>query len=528
MKLSIIILLYAMSFYCVHSQTLTENLIITDSKDSLLMKSIKSNFDKDGNYCFQVKKGDRHYFITNHDTIGGFKEFRNSYGIIDYTEHDFDLKRDALYYKHPEGTEVFGPIFGDIIDSEYDKTSKQIAVTVISNDSIYLYVSGELLYSDKANQIDKAKFNLRDCISFSENGNAIYYITKNNQFSLYVNQNLIDSSRYEYIQFAINNNGNYIYAQGHKPDLPTSKYYNYMFYIHYMDTVLGYTRTVWDYELKESNAYYYSGDDNGPDYIAINDFLHKEIKAVSNITLMDRDHYLYTYKKDDQKYINANGQHFHLDFQKLFLPSLDSNGNFALYGIKDYYLYKYINGEKSEEPISKYGVRATPLYISPTGESLHYFGTDDSIYIYKDNKLLFEPIHKSSNFKLIGHKEFVDYVYVNGKTDSWNSLFYLEYNESGYFVYNGKFSKPIKPVLFDYYPKMDNTGSIRHCVLNDDGFFVLQKVGKKRYLIIINNEVYQEIDDVDKILSKNFFFDGRTLVFYGIKNYSYYQYKVSL
>ena len=243
-----------------------------------------------------------------------------------------------------------------------------------------------------------------------------------------------------------------------------------MFFIHSMDTVIGYVRTVWDYELKENGAYYYSGDDNEPYYITINDKLHKEIKSVSNIILIDKKTYLYSFGENGKNKINVNGKIYTYEFDEILYPSLDKNGNFAFYGIKDYFIFKFVNGEKIKEPLSKYGVRATPLYISPDGGSLHYFKTNDSIYLYQDDKLIFNPISKNSNFLILSHEDILPYKFVRGKTENGNSLFYLEYDEQGYFVFNGKFSNPLLPIKERNFSKEEKHGYIVAGAFDDNGF----------------------------------------------------------
>lgn len=329
------------------------------------------------------------------------------------------------------------------------------------------------------------------------------------------------------IQLAINNNGKYIYAKGKSPEQPIGKY-NYMFFVHSMDTVLGYVRTVWDYELKENGAYYYSGDDNGPYYIAINDKIFKDINLVSNITLIDKKTYLYSFGENGKNKINVNGTISSHEFDKIFFPSLDKDGNFAFYGMKDFYLYKYVNGQIIKEPLSKYGVRATPLYISPNGESLHYFKTDDSIYLYQNEKLIFNPISKNSNFIIEPYEEVLPYNFVRGKTENGNLLFYLEYDKQGYFVFNGNLSKPLIPIKERNFSKNKEQGTIVAGTFNDNGFFAIQKVGKGKFLIIVNNQVYKELDDVDYIVPDNYFFDGKSLTFYGVKKRSFYQFTLNL
>ena len=196
--------------------------------------------------------------------------------------------------------------------------------------------------------------------------------------------------------------------------------------------------------------------------------------------------------------------------------------------MKDYYLFKFVKGEKSKEPLTKHGVRATPLYISPKGESIHYFKTDDSIYLYQDEKLIFNPIPKNSNFLIEPHKEVLPYNFVRGKTENGNSLFYLEYDNQGYFVFNGNFSKPLLPIKERNFSKDKEQGTIVAGAFNDNGFFAIQRVGKGEFLIVVNNQVYKELDNVDYILSDSYFFDGKSLTFYGVKKGSFYQFNINL
>ena len=63
---------------------------------------------------------------------------------------------------------------------------------------------------------------------------------------------------------------------------------------------------------------------------------------------------------------------------------------------------------------------------------------------------------------------------------------------------------------------------------NDNGFFAIQKVGKRKFLIVVNNQIYKELDGVDHIVPDSYFFDGNSLTFYGVKKRSFYQFTMSL
>jgi len=226
--------------------------------------------------------------------------------------------------------------------------------------------------------------------------------------------------------------------------------------------------------------------------------------------------------------LNVCGKIYETDFEKLLCPALDADGNFACYGLKDYYLYKFVQGKKVENPLSKYGVRATPVYISPTGESIHYFETDDSIYLYRDDSLMFNPFSQSSGFSIVERDEFLPInsssIYsVAGR----NSLLLLNCGQESHMVFNGKISRPLLPVIEENYSGQREPGTIIAGDMNDHGFYAIQITGRKKFLININNEIYKEIENLDGIVTNSCYFDGNSLIFYGIKKRSFYQYTLS-
>jgi len=520
---------FSFSYYS-NGRELKERVILTDSQDSLYLKSYNISFDRNGNYCIVIEKEGQDYFVTNNDTIGGFRYVGSRsgvYGTIITSSSPSNLDDNFFYYKNSKGTKIYGPAIGRIHSYQTSNTRENIALNSAYKDSVYYYINNELVNRVHNEQVEKFYITNSDWVSFSPNGNVIYFLNKESIFKLFVNEKLIDSSKFRFTQLAINNTGNFIFAKGEEPEHPMNDY-NYKFYINTIDTNLGYVRTVWDYELKDDGAYYYSGDDNGPDYIAINDKLHRNIETVSNINLIDKNTYLYTFEENGKSKINVNGRIYSHDFEEVFYPSLDKNGNFAFFGMRDYYLYKYVSGQEITKPLSEFGVRATPLYMSPKGESIHYFKTDDSIYLYRDENLVFKQSLKTSDFITKEYNEFLPYNYIRGKTEGMNSLFYLEYNQDGYLVYNGNFSNPLTPIKNRNYSKEKKNGAVVIGELNDNGFFAIQKTGERKFLLIINNEIYKEINGIDYIVRDSFFFEENRLIFYAVKNYSFYQYTMEL
>jgi hypothetical protein len=529
--ITILILIPIVALKCL-AQTLTEKLIVTDTQDSIYLKSDNKSFDKNGNYCFEVKQEGKEAFFTNKEKIGEYKFIGSTYGnggSISYTQAYSDPKSKPWYYRNAKSTKVFGPVIGKLEKYMTTDTYENIAIAVSYLDTIYYYVNGKLISKNLRHELNSFDIDHYVWCAFSENGNAIYYCKKESLYHLFVNGKLIDKSSNSFNELHINNKGNYIYAEGRRPAKKIDGY-DYMFFIHTKDSTIGPVRTVWDNDLTSTNAYYYSGDDNGPKYIAINNKLYKGLETVSNVTLIDEQNSLFSYKKkgDKSKFINVNGKDYTHPFDDIFYPQIDNKGNFSFYGLQDYYFYKYVNGVKDEKPITNYGVRPTPLYISPKGESIHFFKTDDSLYLYKDDKLLFNPLSKKISFKVVPQKEILPSNFVRGKSENGNSLFYIEIDSVGYLVYNGEFSKPMIPAKQYSYDNTQTIGEIVMGSFNEFGFFIIQKIEKAKYLININNKIYFEFDSVDSIVRGSHFFDEKELIFYGAKKLSFYQFNFKL
>ncbi len=528
----------------IFGQTIEEKLILTDSNDSTYVNARSVNFDINGEYLFEINKDDDEacFLIGSKQKLGPLhRELSTSVKRFTVTTD----KSQAYYVS--SSSKPFGPVLGaELSDFRFPKSenSRHLAIPCVMKDSIGIYVDGVLKTKIDTLSHSKWRINSRmvsqfeakkmffehedDWCGLSNNGQCIYTVEDNFMHRLFANGMLIDSSENDFAQLHINNHGDYLYANGRKPRKGEDKRYDYMFFIHTPDTIMGPVRTVWNCELKENGGYYYSGDDNGASYIAVNNMLHKNLKSIANITIVDKVNYLFSYKQSNKTKLNVNGRVCNVPFNEILLPSLDSESNFACYGIENYYLYKYVNGVKSETPISRYGVRAIPLYISPRGSSLHFFRTDDSTYLYNDDKLLFPGF---SNFKNFSVRSCADMFPINSKRSkisNGKNLFYIEIDSAGYFVYNGQLSKPMIPVKASSYEDSSRVGEIVAGKFDDNGFFAVQMIGKNKLAVNINNKFYKEIDGVWKILEESSYFDGRKLVLFGIKGLSFYQYTLTL
>lgn len=523
---TVILLVFSIKSF---GQIISEKLIITDTKDSLYIHADNISFDAYGNYCFEIKQNGKKAFFTNTRKFIGYQSFTSIYGgngeRLSYTNSSFDSIDKPWYYRNAKSTKILGPVIGKLEKYMTSNTSDHIAIATSYLDTVYYYVNGKLVSKNLKNDLESFDIDHYEWCAFSNNGNTIYYIKKGAFYYLFVNDKVVDRSPNNFNELHINNHGDYIYAEGQRPKTQI-KGYEYMFFIHAKNKRIGPVRTVWYNDLTAHNGYYYSGDDNGPEYIIINNKLYKGLERVANIILIDKKNSLFIYKQKGAKNssINVNGKDYTPDVDSIFYASMDVNGDFAFYGLKNQHLYKVVNGKKMEEPITSHGVRAIPLYINPQGISLHVFQTNDSLYLYQDDKLLLKPLSKNSNFKRMPHEDVLPNNYIRGKAENHNSLFYLEFDTLAYWVFNGAFSKPMIPKSGNFYLDRESIGAIVAGTLNEYGFFIIQKIDNKKYLININNEAYAEIDDIDSILRGNTFFDDKELIFYGIKESSFYQF----
>jgi hypothetical protein len=525
-------------------QTLTEKLIISDTRDSILLNAEFIKFGANGEYLFDLEKNKKRYFITEHGKYGPF-EMNWASDIAQFVP---PKNPHALYYTS-NSHRLCGPIKGvDIAHFRHPFSSnvKHFAIPILRGDSIYIYLDGMHIFTvdtlsslqmtmdgHEGGQYEKKRFafetSANQWMDLSNKGDFICDLENGLIHRLYINSRLIDSSSEKFEQFRINTAGHYIYAQGQsKVNADSSA--DYMYYIHTRDTVVGPVRTVWYCGLNENGGYYYHGDDNGPSYIIVNNRLYKGLESVSNINVLDRDHYLFTYTENGKTMINVNGKSYLYSYDEIFYPSLDNKGNFAFYGQRGYYLYKFVNGTEVPLPLSKYGVRATPLYINPKGISIHYFRTDDSIYLYRDDELLMPPVLTSEGVVIKSYADLSQATHIDASPNQMpdRSLFYLGVGTTGYIIWNGIISKPILSPNKQWYDLRDEIGSLVINRINQDAFFVLQKTNQNGFELNVNNQFYKKIEGLSGVVKDSIFFDGKKLVFVGTKGLGFYQYTLTL
>ncbi len=507
------------------SSELSERLIIKDnSQDSALIRTENASFDKDGNYCFLGKQKGLFSFLTNNGVVGSFS-YVNYNGEV-YNTSPYDAGSDSLwYYKNFHGVRLYGNARGTILSRKTFGTKECVALITQYKDSAYYYLNGTLVSATSMKDYYRYFLNNEKWFAFSENGNSIYYCKPDSMYILYVNGKAKDSSGLEFTGLAVNNSGNYIYAEGLKSKDKNGAN-SYSFFIHSQDTVLGPVRSIRGYGLQEDGSWFFVGDSRGPSYIAVNGRFFGEIKSITNIILLDRKNFYFEFSENDSTKINVNGKTYSHSYQGTFNPALDKNGNFALFGLKNNNLYKFINGKEQATPVAKPGILADPLYIGPKGNSIYVVNANDSIYLYSDGKLLFKPIAKKSGIIYYPRSELLSASRPRTQYRDGSSLFYLEFDSAAYYVFNGVLSKKMMPARFMINTEKPAVGDVIQLECVNNGFYMIQKTAPSRYMININNEIYQELDNIGKLLPEYCFFDGKELVVYGTKGLSFYRFSI--
>ncbi|HTG57100.1 MAG TPA: hypothetical protein VL943_12565 [Niabella sp.] len=481
-------------------------------------------------------------FITGKGVSGLFKKLggrgslSNFQALFDTTNRFYKTDMSLLY----------GPVSGqDLITFKHplSDNEKFFALPLLMKDSIRIYINGrpaavvDTFTNDiwniefkTAGQLQSKSTSISSgydkWIALSNNGNAIYSVENRGVYWLYLNGQLKDTSGEEFKNLMINNRGDHIY--GSYKLFPSGDSLRYSYAIVKPDTVIktgGYFNSQY---LGSLGEYFLQGKNNKADMILINDQLIKGVDDIDNIRFAGKDNFLFTHTRDSMPYINVNGTSSNTrKYKQVYYPAIDDKGNYAYYGLRNYYLYKVVNGREAVEPISAYGVRAHPLYISSKGESTHLFITDDSTYLYQDDRLLIKPAsnHTDSIFISEAHYPFFHRTY--GKLDEpreGRGLVLITVNDASYMVFKGEVSRPMKRVENYNYGKEKKMGEIVCSEMSKDGFFLIQKTGPRSFLINMNNTVYHNIEGVDFIFDQYSKFDGQEVVFNGIINQSLYQF----
>ena len=518
-------------------QDMEERMIIRDTGDSLLQKAFRTTFDTNGQYYFETlvnPKSSRFTLTTNAKTYNAVYWDKTMaiapYKALVANAFFSDSSRKKLYYKNKLGTRVYGPRAGRIREVlEYGK--ENIAIELCIGAKSYLYINDSLVsVADSLHQVWSC--------AFSDNNNMLYSVLTNGSYRLYLNHRLIDSSKEPFSNIAINNYKYYTYVKPGQGKL----------FAHVPGKTFGPFGIVEHTDIWNNNAYYFTGCADSQCYVLVNGKLFDKIpeahtisedpatgtdlyRSDEQITVepFGPDNFLFTYNQDNDNgtLLNINGKVTHHNYNMASVVSWSKNEGYAFYGYRNdtngiERIYKNLNGVEKRLPyFRKARYRPHCLYIAASGASLYYYETKDSIYTFRNDTLLGQPTSRQK-FVLWDatalpqtHPEGLEYFQG------------INMDSVSYIMYNNTLSRPL-PYINPKYDRIDEPakGNIVAGDMNGNGFFMIQFLAKGRYMLNINNTLYNELDGINYIFPEQSYLDSHVLIFYGIKDGAFYQFKV--
>ena len=522
------------SGYC---QQIEEKLIVRDAGDSLFARAFRSAFDSAGDYYFETmlrRQGDKFALAT------GKKKYNpvfktpsialTHYQAVLADAFFSDSTHKKIYFKNRAGTHIYGPRAGRIRELlEFGK--ENIVMELCVGAKSYLYINDTLV-----NVADSAKQHW--LCTFSNNNNVLYSICKNGCYRLYLNHKLIDTSAAAFIDIAVNDNKFCTYV---KP-------VNGKFMIYAGQRVFGPFMAVDNGDLWNNNAYYFRGCADSECFVLVNDNLVQGIpeahtiiedpvagttsyRSDEQITVepYDAKNFIFSYNanNDDGTFLNVNGKVKRFNYSMTGFVFSDASGNYAFYGYRaDSFgveqIFKNINGVEKKMPSFK----KTPYYthtlsLDPDGESNYYLETADSVYLYHNDRLLCSPAERKKFFAWDAS------VLPQAHPEALQMFQGLNIGTNSYVIYNNTISRPL-PLIYPAYEPMEQVrrGSIVAGEINGNGYYIIVNTAPGKYLLVINNKVYKELEGIDSISGEQSYLDAGQLIFYGTKGNSFYQFRV--
>ncbi len=525
------------SFPAAIAQQAEKKLVLT-FPDSLAKKleNIDITIDTYDNYCYYNLNREG-VVVTNLRTFGPFQNNDYRSGVVIY----YSIKDRAQYIKGKNNTMMYGPFEGHIeLTSRSHFYEDYFHFIVFRGNSFDHYINGyHIATTDSFPCTD-------DWCVVSNNGNVLYTIKKNRLNYLYLNYKLIDSTQDDYDWMHVDDDGDFCYTLGvHKVD-PT-KWLNQGEFIPYPPIKQKVFRQVAIDEQEryqyQDSIYLYQNNPSGFGLHAVNRTQWKrEIRAV--ITAHGRRKYSLSYipaigvsnpssdTDNAAALIYVNDTPVKLPYTHIFLPCIDSLGNYALFGQRGYFMYRNVNGKEHVEPLSQHGVRAKPISIDAKGNTICSYETDDSVYVYENNRLFGKcaiaqyTLPQMSNIVPLPSLRH----YLKGKPPEL-SFFCLD--TACYVVYRNAISPPL--LKFETHLSGERiAGHILYADYNTHGYCLLQKTGDHSYSLMVNNRNIPIPPGADLdtplwyVLSQNFLFTGKEFIFYSKEGNNIYRYKMRL
>lgn len=498
--------------------------------DSTFMQVYDVKFDDAGHFLYDKTINDTTYLFQN----GNIKIAANpySYGKMvechDYTESHMHYYIDDLHF-------IYGPTSGKVLSSV--TTSKagrgmHELVSIHEGSKVNLYYDGKLYKSIDTTRKSPdddyvtALFNW-DWAALSNSGNILINGSSYTVDSLFLNGRLIDTCEHAITKLAVNNHGNYTYVKVYKK--PVEGKIKYINIFHSKDTTIylgEHFPSTW--HLFSHDGYYYFDYPGRSKFQLVNNQLYQLNGAIENVFIRDKvNHYfiLNTPGEDKDRYfIASNGVVYPLDYDQIYFPSIDEKGNVALVGKRNYYLYRWVNGQEISEPVTRFGVRPQILHVSSSGDVIAAFKTvNDSTFIYKNDLLLFSGKTKEITFADRIHTVLESREHaINYGEQNW---VYLNIRDSCYILWNGKLS-PALTYFQNYfgYSNENKDNQIAAFERNENGYMLVIRRPGNNYELIVNNRPMGKFT-ANRIF-RTAYFNNEYLTFYGVKDLSLFQFKL--
>ncbi len=514
------------------------------------------------------------YFVAVYES-DSFQVIRPKEETLSFATYDEIREKDDFvqlftntsgqYYKLKNSTALLGPYKGEL-DFILNRTSTKLAFTTKNNGLISLYLGDSLVSKVKGRKLEY-NFGYGNWCALSDTGLAIYYIYADHKYRLFINHTQIDSSDRAFKNIGVNDYGDYSYIRFDKKGV----------YLKTRDTILGpfdsfaYDRIIYYRSIQNDGSYYYEMPGEKRDRWVIN---NRVINVCPDyLTLTKNGHYMYFYKDDivsgarqplDMKNfdlaimgvpirgkneiaivnnlykLNIDGKICQLPYNKIEEPVLDTMGNYAFCGVREFYMYRIVNGMERPKPLSKYGIRPRIVKMDAHGSTYHVFNTDDSAYLYHDKILVHAASDEEGCVSFLKQKfqchpeaimlsaQGVEYrggIFNEGnirKTESW---FETEH-DYGYFT-ESEADKASRLTQQQHRRRIVKCG-----VLNNHTYYIMARKGGG-YAIYVDFSLIavlkgDEIDGIDGVVSNQVYLDSKHLIFYSKRQGRICRYKITL
>lgn len=450
--------------------------------------------DTTGDFCFQYRIDTLSYFVTRYSSIGPFDSFGGINDLTMSAEYNKEESKD-LYYRSQNSAWVYGPLTGKIIgNATSDKKCKSLSIILLREDSVFYYINDSLLFADifygEKDSDMNFDYTFKYCV-FGDRGDIILKTKTKDLSYLYHNFTLVDSAN--------------------SIDRLVIGYVNY------------------GYETK---------DESGTKFVRRNLNMNSIFETTST-ELQDIQNCEYneknivqsrskTYTDFDAKLkvcpvgtkgcrLIYNGKESEI-YDNIYCECADSAGNYAYLALKDYYLYPIVNGVRGE-PVSKYGVRAYPLQISPAGNFFVYYKTDDSIYFYRNDEMILNAFSSKAFLRIEElNTVFGDYEYPE-EYESENTFVLID--TVSCLLVKGREFGPFQR-MYKFFNR--DKGDIINSGLLKNGFYLIQGLGNHYYQLIYNDIRYEPVLIAGEVLWNSAYVSSQGIIFYASNGRYIYEY----